>query len=234
MKCVFFTLSVSLLISNQFDIFFISSLVLWINSFGSLPNANIFESSAKRRLNKNEDTFDKSLMYSRNNSGPSIDPCSTPHFTRFVFDLVPSKSTYCSLCEPNSLTVPQTSTLHNTIYFNNTWTKIQLRSDPVNMQPDKTKCYRQRPITTLWPAASKMLSTCCGSLPPNSGTLSLHIERNCRIRRGVAGYWNVTFSHHKAAGMSWCSQANIRWIIEICMNCVVHLPFDGYHELSGD
>ena len=135
---------------------------------------------------------------------------------------------------PNSLTVPQTSTLHNTIYFNNTWTKIQLRSDPVNMQPDKTKCYRQRPITTLWPAASKMLSTCCGSLPPNSGTLSLHIERNCRIRRGVAGYWNVTFSHHKAAGMSWCSQANIRWIIEICINCVVHLPFDGYHELSGD
>ena len=48
-------------------------------------------------------------------------------------------------------------------------------------------------------------------------------------------------SHHKAAGMSWCSQANIRrrkgkmwWIIEICINCVVHRPFDGYHELSGD
>ena len=36
---------------------------------------------------------------------------------------------------PNS---PQTSTLHNTFYFNNTWTKIQLWSDPVNMQPDKT------------------------------------------------------------------------------------------------
>ena len=92
---------------------------------------------------------------------------------------------------PNS---PQTSTLHNTFYFNNTWTKIQLRSDPVNMQPDKTKCYPQRPITTLWPAASKMLSTCCGSPPPNSGTLSLHIERNCRIRRGAARYWNVTLA----------------------------------------
>ena len=95
---------------------------------------------------------------------------------------------------PNSLTVHQTSTLHNTFYFNNTWMKIQLRSDPVNMQPDETKCYPQRPITTLWPAASKMPSTCCRSPPPNSGTLSLHIERNCRIRRGDAGYWNVTLA----------------------------------------
>ena len=72
--------------------------------------------------------------------------------------------------------------------------QLQLRSDPVNMQPDKTKCYPQRPITTLWPVAFKMLSTCCGSPPPNSGTLSLHIERNCRIRRGAAGYWNVTLA----------------------------------------
>ena len=56
---------------------------------------------------------------------------------------------------PNSLTVHQTSTLHNTFYFNNTWTKIQLWSDPVNMQPDKTKCYPQRPITTLWLAGGR-------------------------------------------------------------------------------
>ena len=89
---------------------------------------------------------------------------------------------------PNSL---QTSTLHNTFYFNNTWTKMQLQADPVNMQPDKTKCYPQRPVTMLWPAASKMLSTCCGSPPPNSGTLSLHIERNCMIQRGAARFWNV-------------------------------------------
>ena len=95
---------------------------------------------------------------------------------------------------PKSLTIHQTSTLHNTFYFNITWTKIQLRSDPVNMQPDKTKCCLQRPITTLWPAASKMLSTSSGSPPPNSGTLSLHIKRNCMIRRGDAGYWNVTLA----------------------------------------
>ena len=95
---------------------------------------------------------------------------------------------------PNSLTIHQTSTLHNTFYFNNTWTKIQLRSDPVNMQPDRTKCCPQRPITTLWPAASKMLSTSGGSPPPKIGTLSLHIKGNCRIRRGDAGYWNVTLA----------------------------------------
>ena len=95
---------------------------------------------------------------------------------------------------PNSLTIHQTSTLQNTFYFNNTWTKIQLGSHTVNMQPDKTKCYPQRPIITLWPAASKMLNTSMGSLPMNSGTLSLHMERNWMIRKGAAGYWNVTLA----------------------------------------
>ena len=32
---------------------------------------------------------------------------------------------------PNSLSIHQNLTLHNTFYFNNTWTKIQLWSDPV-------------------------------------------------------------------------------------------------------
>ena len=142
---------------------------------------------------------------------------------------------------PNSLTIHQTPPLHNTFYFNNTWTKIQLRSDPVNMQPDETKCYPQRPITTLWPAACKMLSTSSGSPPPNSGTLSLHMERNCRIRRGAGGYWNVTLTTIRRQALSWCSQANIRcrtgkmwWLIEIHINWVVHWSFDGYHELNGD
>ena len=142
---------------------------------------------------------------------------------------------------PNSLTIHQTPPLHNTFYFSNTWTKIQLRSDPVNMQPDETKCYPQRPITTLWPAACKMLSTSSGSPPLNSGTLSLHMERNCRIRRGAAGYWNVTLATTRRQALSWCSQANIRrrtgktwWLIEICINWVVHWSFDGYHEWSGD
>ena len=136
----------------------------------------------------------------------------------------------------NSLTVHQMSTLHNTFYFNNTWTKIQLRSDPVNMQPDKTKCYLQRPITTLWPDASKMLSTCCGSPPTSSEQWDNIITHRVELQdsEGACRVLECHISHHKAAGMSWCSQANIRrrkgkmwWIIEICINCVVHRPFDG-------
>ena len=92
------------------------------------------------------------------------------------------------------LTVHQTSTLHNTFYFNNTWTKIQLWSDPVNMQPDKTKCYPQTHYNVMACCLQDASSTCCRSPPLNSGTLSLHIERNCRIRRGDAGYCNVTLA----------------------------------------
>ena len=125
--------------------------------------------------------------------------------------------------------------------FSNTWTKIQLQSDPVNMQPDKTKCYSQIPITMLCPAASMMLSTSSGSPPPNSETLSLHMERNCRIRRGAAGYWNVTLTTTRRQAcldvlspMFDVGKGKMWWLIEICINCVVHRSFDGYHELSDD
>ena len=47
---------------------------------------------------------------------------------------------------PNSLTIQHTSTLHNTFYFNNTSTKIQLRSDPANMQPDKLNATLKDPL----------------------------------------------------------------------------------------
>ena len=142
---------------------------------------------------------------------------------------------------PNSLTIHQTSTLYNTFYFNNTWTKIQLRSDPVNMQPDKNKCYLQRPITTLWPAASKMLSTSSGSPPSEQWDIIITHKEELQNSEGGCMVLECHISHLKAAGMSWCSQANIRrrkgkmwWLIEICINCVVHRSFDGYHELNGD
>ena len=124
---------------------------------------------------------------------------------------------------PNSLTIHQTSTLHNTFYFNNTWKKIQLRSYPVKMQPDKTKCDPQRPITTLWPVASKMLSTSSGGPPPNSGTLSLHMERNSRIRRGAAGYWNVTLATTRRQACS--QQANLSIFDVGKARCDVSLKF---------
>ena len=37
----------------------------------------------------------KSLAYSENNLGPSIDPCGTPYFTRLGSDLTPDSWTYC-------------------------------------------------------------------------------------------------------------------------------------------
>ena len=92
--------------------------------------------------------------------------------------------------------------------------------------------------------ACKMPSTSGGSPPPNIGTWSLHMVGNCRIRRGAAGYWN-SWSDVTLATTRWQACLDVRpiftvdkgkmwWLIEICMNCVVHRLFDGYHELSGD
>ena len=50
---------------------------------------------------------------------------------------------------PNSVTILQTSTLHSTFYFNNTWTKIQFQSDPVNMQPDKLNATLKDPLQRM-------------------------------------------------------------------------------------
>ena len=111
---------------------------------------------------------------------------------------------------PNSLTNRQTSALRNTFYFNNTWTKIQLRSDPVNMQPDKTKCYPQRPITTLWPAASKMLSTSSGSPPSEQWDIIITHGEELQDLEGGCRVLECHISHHKVACMSWCSLGKAR------------------------
>ena len=145
---------------------------------------------------------------------------------------------------PNSLTIHQTSTLHDTFYFNYTWTKIQLWSEPVNMQPDKTKCYSQVSNTHY------NVMACCFQdaeyilwKPPFPTDWDIIITHGEELQDSEGGcrVLECHISHHKAAGMSWCSQANIRcskgkmwWRIEICINCVVHQSFDGYHELSGD
>ena len=100
---------------------------------------------------------------------------------------------------PNSLTIHQTPPLHNTFYFNNTWTKIQLRSDPVNMQPDETKCYPQRPITTLWPAACKMLSTSSGSPPSEQWDIIITHGEELQDSEGSCRVLECHISHHKAA-----------------------------------
>ena len=37
----------------------------------------MFESFANRKLNNREDTREKSLIYSKNKSGPNMEPCGT-------------------------------------------------------------------------------------------------------------------------------------------------------------
>ena len=83
-----------------------------------------------------------------------------------------------------------------------------------------------------------MLSTASRSTPLNSGTLSLHSQGNWRVLEDLIWCY---ISHHKVAGISWCSEANIRhkkgkmwWFIEICINCAIYWVFVGYHELSRD
>ena len=110
---------------------------------------------------------------------------------------------------PNSPTIHHTSTLHNIFYFNNTWTKTQLWSDPVNMQPDKAKCHPQRVTKThynVWPARCRVH---LAEAPPlNIGTLSLYMlallqlhhhrlqhlasidcPDNCKMRREIFKFW---------------------------------------------
>ena len=82
-----------------------------------------------------------------------------------------------------------------------------------------------------------MLSTSSGRPSPNSGTLSFHMEGNCRIRRAAAGYWNVTLATTRRKAC-WCSQVNIWhdklwWLIEIFINCVVFWIHHQYDNFKG-
>ena len=55
----FFTLSINLFISNHSSTFSISVFIVSINAVGFLPDKNMFESSAKSKLNNRKDTYDK-------------------------------------------------------------------------------------------------------------------------------------------------------------------------------
>ena len=52
--------------------------IVLINTSGFLPDRKMFESSANNILNNREDTRDKSFIYSKNKSGPNMEPCGTP------------------------------------------------------------------------------------------------------------------------------------------------------------
>ena len=52
------------------------------------PDMNILVSSANKTDRLVVDTVVKSLMYNKNNNGPKIDSCGTPHFTFSLSDFI--------------------------------------------------------------------------------------------------------------------------------------------------
>ena len=99
---------------------------------------------------------------------------------------------------PNSLTIHQTPPLHNTFYFNNTWTKIQLWSDPVNMQPDETKCYPQNPLQRY----GLLLARCWVHLaeaPSEQWDIIITHGEELQDSEGSCRVLECHISHHKAA-----------------------------------
>ena len=88
MKWVFFTFKDNLLMFNQSMIFIISLFICSISLSRHFPERNRFESSANKRRNKTSETLDRSLICSRNNNGPRVDPWGTPHAIFLRLELV--------------------------------------------------------------------------------------------------------------------------------------------------
>ena len=88
MKWVFFKFKDYLLMFNQSMIFIISLFICSISLSRHFPERNKFESSANRRRNKTSETLDRSLICSRNNNGPRVDPWGTPHAIFLRLELV--------------------------------------------------------------------------------------------------------------------------------------------------
>ena len=97
MKWVFLRLRDNLLILSQSTTFTISAFIFITKSSWFLPVINMLESSANKSEYMTSDALARSLMYNRNNNGPSIDPCGTPHVIRCLEDNSSLYTTYCYL-----------------------------------------------------------------------------------------------------------------------------------------
>ena len=71
---------------NQVLIFFNSVLVMEVMLFKSLPLMKILVSSANIIKVSSLVTVLRSLIYSKNRSGPKIEPCGTPHIMGNLID----------------------------------------------------------------------------------------------------------------------------------------------------
>ena len=88
MKWVFFIFKESLLTLSHLAISFRSSFIILAIHLGSLPLRNKLVSSAHNMGNADLQLDGKSFTYTRNNKGPKIDPCGTPHVRVWWSDTV--------------------------------------------------------------------------------------------------------------------------------------------------
>ena len=96
MGCVLPRWSDNLLSINQSFTDFSSELkVAWISTI-SFPEASKTESSAYNN-SLHLTAANMSVMYKRNNRGPSIEPCGMPQVISLATDIVPSTSVTCTL-----------------------------------------------------------------------------------------------------------------------------------------
>ena len=71
--------------------------MVWNKSDIFLLFTNILVSSANNIGNNKDDTFTMSFTYNKNNSGPAIDPCGTPHDIERCGEWQLFNTTYCFL-----------------------------------------------------------------------------------------------------------------------------------------
>ena len=89
MKWVFLIFRDSLFAFNHKEISLNSSFNVFIIISLSLPLTNELLSSANSLGNVFLQTLARSFMYMRNKSGPSIDPCGTPHLIIWFWYFIP-------------------------------------------------------------------------------------------------------------------------------------------------
>ena len=116
---------------------------------------------------------------------------------------------------PNSPDIHHSSTLHNTFYVNNTWTKTQFWSDVVNMQPDKTRTTRM-PAFWGYPPPPHDYPYHWGILDPKSKEDSVKVTNLKNSPKfQIFEFWNKHYTQHtlwtcliRCANMKW-----IRWVL---------------------
>src|SRR6218665_3099948 len=97
MKSVFSKFNDSLFALNH-SATLISSMFITSNNLSKeVCEKNTLVSSANRMNVKMDEIEAKSLIYNRNNRGPSIEPGGTPHVISVAWETTPLKQTYCLL-----------------------------------------------------------------------------------------------------------------------------------------